>query len=293
MLRINQARRNRYLRTSQRTLYGIVAPTPLPWLRTLREPPLKLIEDDWPLIEHIRATGQIDSGSLLGNDHLFERGIPEHEGAPPLDMNARERLAAQQAQDEAIRLGLLAEKDAAAEKRRKARERSRERSREREELRKHFAFLIEKREREEQDLAQAQAEWQLREVERATEQRQFSERQAADREAAREAAAQRRVAAAQEADERKARVDAAMDIAIAQRNAVQQAIVAKVAHAHRKAKIAQVLETARIRGQGEISVQMLMQAIDCFDDVEIYSCMQELGLQWRMPPKDVPYCYRL
>jgi hypothetical protein len=276
MQRINQVRRNSYLRTSQRALYGIIAPPP-PWLRRLSDPPPKLVDDEWSLIEHIRATGQIESGSLLGNDHLFERGIPEHEGLPPLDMNARERLASQRAQDEAIAKALKAEAEAAAARRKAKRaQRAAEHA---EWERERAAAIAAQHARQAADeaawnAAQRQTHWQ------------FSHDEAIAREAALAAAAQRRLAEGVAAAQ-KARIDTAMDIAIAQRNAVQQAIVAKVRHAHRKAKIVQALEAARIRGQGEISVQVLMQAIDCFDDVEIYSCMQELGVQWRMPPKDV------
>jgi DNA repair exonuclease SbcCD ATPase subunit len=63
------------------------------WLRALTEPPPFLHEDDWPLIEHIRATGQLASGSMVPTDAWFDRPIHEGKVAAIADGNAAERTA--------------------------------------------------------------------------------------------------------------------------------------------------------------------------------------------------------
>jgi hypothetical protein len=141
-------------------------------LRTLSHPPLRLHEEDWPLIEHIRQHGQLGSGSMVAIDYFFDRLEREDRSPPTLDNNAGERAVAleelrkrEESRAEFLNLPEQIAKRAAAKRLREL-----QRIREQKELereRKRHKRMMEKRrkQREQQD-----AEW------RAAEER---ERQAA------------------------------------------------------------------------------------------------------------------
>lgn len=118
-----------------------------PWLRTLSKPPLHLHEEDWPLIEHIRMTGQIGSGAWVANDDPHGARIWSYNrlGGITVDRNASERA---DIEARAKRDRMLAEMaDVAREARRQRQLRERWRTLDREQ---YYAELTE-RERQEDE----------------------------------------------------------------------------------------------------------------------------------------------
>ena len=150
------------------------------WLRALSDPPAKLDEDDWPLIEHIRTTGQIASGAIVESDSLYNRPWPLRTSVPE-SRDASERMNAetraqikQEAAQSAERMRLYREQYAEriaqaqqreAERRAEAERRRRERDqqwRTKAEARREYERLRAERRSEQQ---RRDVEWDKREQE--------------------------------------------------------------------------------------------------------------------------------
>jgi hypothetical protein len=247
MPQIQQARHNAYLRTRRGPEW---VRTPPPWLFRLSYPPPRLHADDWPLIEHIRTTGQLASGSLIGNSsYLLTEGQASLLDRPGPDLNARERLAALKA--------------------REARSRAEE---EREERRQQELAIRRERRKAAERLVQARNDKaKLAAAERAA--------------AMAERAAQVKLAriaetAAVLAAEQLARTE--LKRVVAQHSEYQDELTdaQKLAHGRWLTRTKNIMNHLQQAGVKRIRADDLMKAVGCDDAREMLLCVNELGLNW-------------
>jgi flagellar biosynthesis GTPase FlhF len=247
MPQIQQARHNAYLRTRRGPEW---IPGPPPWLFRLSYPPPRLHADDWPLIEHIRTTGQLASGSLIGNSsYLLTEGQASLLDPPGPDLNARERLAALKA--------------------REARERAEE---EREERRQQ-----ERRER--RKAAERLAQMRKDKAEQAAAERAAARAEhAAHIELERIASTKRY--AEQLAAEQLARTE--LKRVVAQHSEYQDVLTdaQKLAHGRWLTRTKNIMNHLQQAGVTRIRADDLMKAVGCDDAREMALCVNELGLNW-------------
>jgi hypothetical protein len=261
-------------------------PAAAPWLRALSDPPVKLDEDDWPLIEHIRTTGQLGSGSVLDEDSLFNRPWPTRSNfSLPVSKDASERANAE------ARARADAEQALSAERVRLYRQHTAKDIAQARQRAEHARAERDRRRRERDETWRMQREMDQEHArlrrERATEQ----ERRDAEWDRA-TPSVQLKPAIFQNAGAQ----DHAVSTAIFQRNeaaidrhqAAQRAawlfdpaMVAKLEHEHRKMKIQRLLNfLTTIPGQRQIRIGDVMDMIGCQDDAEMQRCITELGLSW-------------
>jgi hypothetical protein len=247
-------------------------PAAAPWLRALSDPPVKLDEDDWPLIEHIRSTGQLGSGSMLDEDSLFNRPWPTRSNfSLPVSKDASERANAE------ARARADAEQAKSAEQVRLYRQRTAK------------------------DIAQARERAEHARAERDRRRRERDEMWRTQREMEQEHARLRRERATEQ-ERRDAEWDRssrdlqfkASEAVVDRHQAAQRAawlfdplMVAKLEHEHRKMKIQRTLNYLSAGGAREIRIGEVMDMIDCQDVDEMQRCITELGLSWRPTPMRV------
>jgi hypothetical protein len=239
---------------------------PPPWLRALSDPPAKIDEDDWPLIEHIRTTGQLGSGSMLDEDSLFSRPWPTRSAfSLPVSKDASQRANAE----------ARARADAEQAK-------SQERVRQ---YREHTA----------KDIAQARERAERARAERDRRQRERDELWRTRRDMDQEHARLRRERATEQVRrdaewnraERDAQFKAGEAIIDRHQAAIRAAwlfdpaMVARLDHEHRKMKLQRALNYLTEARVPQVKIGDVMDMIGCQDVDEMQRCITELGMTWR------------